>query len=65
MNMLRNITLIFISLLAMPIIAASRFVSFTSGDIMLNRNDSVNLYVGNDEMKGVGIALHNLAGDIN
>ena len=49
----------------MPIIAASRFVSFTSGDIMLNRNDSVNLYVGNDEMKGVGIALHNLAGDIN
>ncbi|MDN5553589.1 glycosyl hydrolase 115 family protein [Prevotella sp.] len=64
MNMLRNITLIIISLLAIPIMAASRFVSFTSGDIMLNHNDSVSLYVGNDEMKGVGIALHNLAGDI-
>lgn len=65
MNKLRNITLVFISLLAMPIFAASRFVSFTSGDVMLNHNGCVSLYVGQNEMKGVGIALNNLAEDIN
>ena len=49
----------------MPIFAASRFVSFTSGDVMLNHNGCVSLYVGQNEMKGVGIALNNLAEDIN
>ena len=32
---------------------------------MLNHNGCVSLYVGQNEMKGVGIALNNLAEDIN
>jgi hypothetical protein len=63
MNILRNISLLFILFLAMPIMAAGRFVSFSSGDILLNRDNSISLYVGADEQKGVGIALHNLASD--
>lgn len=45
--------------------AAERFVSFTSGDILLNDGGKTAIYVDGADLKGVGIAAANLATDIN
>ena len=45
--------------------AAERFVSFKSGDVLLNDKGKIAIYVDANDCKGVSIAARNLATDIN
>lgn len=45
--------------------AADQFVSFSGGDIHLNKSGTVRVYVGADEPRGVMAAAQNLCKDIN
>ena len=45
--------------------AAERFVSFKSGDVLLNDKGKISIYIDANDCKGVSIAAQNLATDIN
>ena len=65
---MKHISLIIV-LLVLPFIvikmnAAERFVDFNSGDILLNDNNRVTIYIDDNDCKGVSIAVANLATDI-
>ena len=54
----------FLSVLSLSVSAASRFVSFSSGDVLLNREPVVSIYVSSADLKGVSLAADNLASDL-
>ena len=53
-----------LSVLSLSVSAASRFVSFSSGDVLLNREPVVSIYVSSADLKGVSLAADNLASDL-
>ena len=54
----------FLSVLSLSVSAACRFVSFSSGDVLLNREPVVSIYVSSADLKGVSLAAGNLASDL-
>ena len=48
----------------LPLVAAERFVSYSSGDFLLNDGGKVGIYVDEIDQKGISLAAHNLANDL-
>lgn len=66
--MKNKIVAAFILLIFIPSVkalCANTFVSFSAGDIMLNAENNVTIFVDNNDCKGVLTAAKNLATDIN
>ncbi|MCR5131977.1 MAG: glycosyl hydrolase 115 family protein [Prevotella sp.] len=64
LSFLRNLTVLFILLMATEAMAASRFVSFSGGDLLLNRQGDVTIGIAADDCKGVLRAARSLALDL-
>lgn len=63
---MRKIVLILaLSWLTVAAMAAEQFVSFTKGDILLNKAGKVNIYVDSEAPRGVLMAAKSLCKDIN
>ena len=66
---LNNIKKVFLAsaalLLAMSMSAAERFVSFKQGDLLINGNDKVEIYMDANDCRGVSYAANALVRDIS
>ena len=48
----------------LPLVAAERFVSYSSGDFLLNDGGKVGIYIDEIDQKGISLAAHNWATDL-
>ena len=66
---LNNIKKVFLAsaalLSAMSMSAAERFVSFKQGDLLINGNDKVEIYIDANDCRGVSYAANALVRDIS
>jgi hypothetical protein len=51
-------------LITHSVLAAEQFVNFDNGDLLLNKNNSVKIYMDGNDQKGVAIAVRNLQSDL-
>lgn len=64
-NKIITALILFVFFSASKALCANSFISFSAGDILLNDNNEVAIYVDNNDCKGVLTAAKNLATDIN
>ena len=55
---------VILTLASLSMQAAETFVSFTGGDLLLNAQEKVSIYVDNDDERGVALAARNVAADM-
>jgi hypothetical protein len=60
----RSICLTIALLITHSVLAAEQFVNFDNGDLLLNKNNSVKIYMDGNDQKGVAIAVRNLQSDL-
>ena len=60
----RSICLAIAFIITHSVLAAEQFVSFDNGDLLLNKSNSVRIYIDGNDQKGVAIAARNLQSDL-
>lgn len=55
----------FIFFASLKAFSANSFISFSAGDMLLNQNNEVNIFVDQNDCKGVMTAVRNMSTDIN
>ena len=60
----RSICMTIALLITHSVLAAEQFVNFDNGDLLLNKNNSVKIYMDGNDQKGVAIAVRNLQSDL-
>ena len=60
---LRTFCLVVALFVTSHIMAAEQFVSFSNGDLLLNKNNTVKIHYDENDMKGVSNAARNLQAD--
>ncbi len=55
----------FIFFASLKAFSANSFISFSAGDMLLNQNNEVTIFVDQNDCKGVMTAVRNMSTDIN